>query len=222
MIKLPLVIDDVIEKRLQNEIEDIMFDCKWEYYYDINSTNYKIDYRKFLSPFQYDVSPAIITNILSEVNSEIYNVLLSPVKNIFDKINFDVDEISRFFGCIYTYMQNGKKPDCGAHVDNIIPHLVLVYYVNDCEGGETILYDKTIDDIPIDIKCYPDEYCDLNVKHRIIHKKGRVLVFDGKFYHAGSASKNVNRCVLNFNLFGKFKDGSYEFINPKKKIFNYR
>lgn len=221
MVELPLVIDNVIEENLQDQIEDAMFDCKWEYFFDVDQTKYKIDRRKFLSPFQYDVSPLITTNILSKINIEIYNVLLPSVKNIFDKINFDVDEISRFYGCIYPYMQNGKKPNCGAHVDNIIPHLVLVYYVNDCEGGETILYDKTIDDIPIDISCYPDEYCDLNVQHRIKHKKGRVLVFDGKFYHTGSVSKNVNRCFLNFNLFGKFKDGSYKFTNPKKKIFDY-
>lgn len=68
MTKLPIILDDIVEKELQNKIEDAMFDCKWKFMTD-NTYNYNpksmgMKYRKFLDPFKYDISPSIITNFL--------------------------------------------------------------------------------------------------------------------------------------------------------------
>ena len=89
----------------------------------------------------------------------------------------------------------------------------LLYYVNDSDGN-TILYDKTIDDIPFE-EHYPDEHYDLNITHSITPKKGRVLFFDGRHYHAPSSPSKSMRCVITLDLFGNFQDNSYSFPVPK-------
>jgi hypothetical protein len=67
MTELPIILDDFIGEELQNQIEDAMFDCSWAFAmdntYDYNASFMGMKYRKFLNPFEYDISPSIITNI---------------------------------------------------------------------------------------------------------------------------------------------------------------
>ena len=39
MTELPIIIDDLIDEKLQNQIEDAMFDCDWKFRMD-NTYNY--------------------------------------------------------------------------------------------------------------------------------------------------------------------------------------
>lgn len=79
------------------------------------------------------------------------------------------------------------------HVDDIEPHMVLLYYVNDSDG-DTLLSDRryNVGDT--------DHGVDGSVVKRVSPKKGRAILFDGSIYHAASIPKKGLRCVLNFNL----------------------
>lgn len=79
------------------------------------------------------------------------------------------------------------------HVDDIEPHMVLLYYVNDSDG-DTLLSDTRY------VSGNPDHGVDAKVIKRISPKKGRAILFDGSIYHAASIPKKGLRCVLNFNL----------------------
>lgn len=68
------------------------------------------------------------------------------------------------------------------HRDNTFDHLNLIYYVNDSDG-DTFLFEKNI------------------IIKNVSPKKGRILLFDGKYEHASSnPTKSKYRSVININL----------------------
>ena len=219
MTKLPIILDDLIEEKLQNQIEDAMFDCSWSFKMD-NTYNYDasimgMKYRKFLNPFEYNISPSIITNL--QTNKKIFKLFYSVIGKTCNHINFNLEEISRCIAGIQGVQIIRKQSKiCNIHVNKKIPHLVLLYYVNDSDG-ETILYDKTINDIEDDGVIYLDEMHEFNVANKIMPKQGRILLFDGKTYHSASSPTTGMRCIITLDLFGKFEDGSYKFPTPKIK-----
>jgi hypothetical protein len=215
MTELPIILDDLIDEELQNQIEDAMFDCFWTYSSD-NALGSKTaeKYRKFLSPLQYDISPFFSANIKSLINKKTYNKIIPLIQKGCDRINFNIEKVERCYGAIHALIRNKPKHDT-IHINRETAHLVMLYYANDCDG-DTILYDKTLEDIPYNID-YPDDYCKLNIEHRISPKKGRILFFDGRVYHAPSAPTKSIRCIITSDLFGEFLDGSYKFPAPKKQ-----
>ena len=66
-------------------------------------------------------------------------------------------------------------------------HLVVLYYVNTSDG-DTIIYNQK------------EETKEYTIKQKVTPKQGRVVVFDGRFYHTAEQPSNDIRCVINFNL----------------------
>ena len=67
-----------------------------------------------------------------------------------------------------------------AHVDQEVPHKVLLYYINDADGDTFFFKDK-------------------EVIHRETPERGKMVLFDGSYYHASSAPSNNIRMTLNIN-----------------------
>lgn len=83
------------------------------------------------------------------------------------------------------------------HVDNSAAHWVVLYYVTDSDGC-TVVSDReftretgTIPDLPVSA---------YNVVQRIEPRQGRMVIFDGRFYHSAEQPRFNNRCVININL----------------------
>ena len=218
MTELPIILDDLIEEELQNQIEDAMFDCNWSFMMD-NTLSYNaslmgIKYRKFLNPFEYDISPSIIAH--PQTNQKIFKLFNPIIEKTCNHINFNLEEISRRIAGIQGVQVIRKQNKvCNIHTNQKTPHLVLLYYVNDADG-ETLLFDKTIDDIDDDAM-YLDERYEFNVVNKIMPKQGRILLFDGRTYHSASSPTTGMRCIITLDLFGEFEDGSYKFPAPVKE-----
>ena len=217
MTELPIILDDLIEKKLQNQIEDAMFDCDWKFQmdntYEYSQKSFGMKYRKFLNPFKYDISPSIHTNLQS--NQKIFKLFYPVIKKTCNNVSFNLEEIIRCIAGIQgVQVIREKNKVCNIHINQKTPHLVLLYYVNDADG-ETILFDKTIDDIEDDDAMYLDERHEFNVINKIIPKQGKILLFDGRTYHSASSPTTGIRCTITLDLFGKFADGSYKFPAPK-------
>lgn len=223
MTELPIILDDLIEEELQNQIEDTMFDCSWSFKMDntyaYNPKSMGMKYRKFLCPFTYDISPSIITNLQS--NKKAFSIFSNVIKKTCNQVDFNLKKIHRCIAGIQgVQVIREKSKICNIHVNQNQDHLVMLYYVNDSDG-DTILYDKTLDDILYDEKKYFDKQYEFNIVNRITPKKGRVLLFDGKTYHSASSPSKGIRCIITLDLFGEFKDGSYKFTAPsEEKIKN--
>jgi hypothetical protein len=77
------------------------------------------------------------------------------------------------------------------HVDMTIPHLVLLYYVNDSDG-DTVIFNQ---------KYSSQQNPTLTVNQTIAPKAGAAIVFDGLTYHSSSSPQYTGeRIVLNINF----------------------
>jgi hypothetical protein len=83
------------------------------------------------------------------------------------------------------------------HCDSDLDHLVVLYYVVDSDG-DTILTDKRREGNALVEKTLRLE--DHNIIKRVTPKQGRVLVFDGRYYHTTQQPQRNIRSVINFNL----------------------
>lgn len=92
---------------------------------------------------------------------------------------------------------NGNDYKHTPHVDLEIDHLASIFYITNSDG-ETEIYNET---------CHTmDQYesmdlTNLTVKHKIIPKENRLLIFDGRYLHTGhSPSKTKTRIIINTDL----------------------
>lgn len=69
------------------------------------------------------------------------------------------------------------------HVDFYQPHYSAVYYVNDSDG-DTFIFNETYDDVSQDESVAHAKQGKFTLARRIAPKKGRMIGFDGKHYHA--------------------------------------
>jgi len=78
----------------------------------------------------------------------------------------------------------------------IEPHLVYLYYVNDCDG-DTVIYDYISNGThTLDIPFYED----IKIKKKITPKQGMVVIFDGMTWHTSTQPTRGNRCIINFDM----------------------
>jgi hypothetical protein len=77
------------------------------------------------------------------------------------------------------------------HVDIAIPHMVLLYYVNDSDG-DTIIFDQ---------KHSSGYVPTLTVNRKVSPKAGAAILFDGLTYHSSASPEHAEeRIVLNINF----------------------
>ena len=194
------VFDDIIEKPLQEEIKSkLMKDFPWFYKDDVSNTvhSHITQSRPAFNHLFYDnynensdfcwMPQEIVSKVIVELKLKITQIIKSrtflqlPLSSLYLK-NDTVDN---------------------AHVDSEINHLVFLYYVIDSDG-DTIIYDKKWEK-GIQI-LNSEETAKLLIKKRVTPKQGRVVVFDGRYWHTAEQPKYNKRCVINTDI-------TYEGIN---------
>src|SRR5210317_1107006 len=160
-----LVFDDIIEKDYQNKIKNFLFSNSFPWYFckDVSFTNNNVQQRPgFQHYFVLD----------KKVTSDFHNDILPLIIKSIKKINFKHTGVlqGRSFFQLPLNIPDRHIVDT-PHVDADIPHLVVLYYVNDNEAN-TIIYEnefESYDKIP-NIK-------DLKIKQKVKPKQGRVVLF---------------------------------------------
>lgn len=122
-------------------------------------------------------------------NSNFHSWLLPIVEKSVDKINFKYKRIeqARAFLQLPLNLQN-KNVDT-PHTDLEYKHLVVLYYVSTTDG-DTLIYNEQ--EIPENLK--------FTINKRVTPKQGRVVIFDGRFWHTAEQPTKGVRCILNYNL----------------------
>jgi len=127
------------------------------------------------------------------------------------KINFPVYDYSetKIFFQLNLDIKDKDIPDT-PHIDLGEPHLSIIYYVNDSDG-DTILYENMLD-LDDDSQWAKrkdglgDDYITpafhlLVEKKRITPKQGRVVVFDGLYFHTAMQPRiSGKRIIINCNV----------------------
>ena len=81
------------------------------------------------------------------------------------------------------------------HVDLFDEHFALLYYVCDADG-DTVIFDQMYSKENPD----PPKLSELTEKTRVTPKQGRMVIFDGFYWHTGTQPSNNVRCVINTDI----------------------
>ena len=176
------VIDDIVDIFDQEIIKHQVFnETYFQYVDDVSIKNNQHQRRPgFKHIFDLDILHDSIKQIVNKCNKKINK-------------KGDILEARSFLQLPLNTDFAGTGVD-SPHLDRFEPHLVFLYYVCDSDG-ETVIYDyksKNENDIP-----YFDDIKELK---RVKPKQGRVVIFDGMYWHTAEQPKKDVRCILNFNI----------------------
>ena len=193
------VFDDIIDKSLQEKIKSTLFTDNFPWFFvndvttdTINSQSRPAFFHKFYEDFENNSEHTWITE-----------KIISPV---IDKFKLKITQIMQSRTFLQLPLNHIEGLVDNAHIDSPRSHLVVLYYVIDSDG-DTIIYDKKWEKGMQDLNS--EETKKLLIKKRVTPKQGRVVVFDGKYWHTAEQpthNKSSKRCVINNNI-------TYEGIN---------
>ena len=183
-----LIFDDIIDSEYQNIIKEILlgdrqykgYDFPWYLTHDVTK------------PAKADsqLRPAFFHGYVdypSELSSVFHDVFIRLIQNSCARINRkNVDVIQGRSFCQLPISSDKISVDT-PHIDTEDDHFVMLYYVCDSDG-DTIIYNEQIKS---------ETY---TLQQRVTPKQGRVVLFDGSYYHTAEQPLNNIRCVVNYNL----------------------
>ena len=187
-----LVFDDIIDLEYQERIKSILLgDETFEDYYfpwyftqDVTKQKDKDSQKRsaFFHGYVRDNDDTIGT--IDSVFHYLIVSLLESACNKIDKQSVNVIQGRSFLQLPINY--KGERED-SPHIDTSDDHFVMLYYVCDSDG-DTIIYNE---------QKKSDSY---TVQKRITPKQGRVVLFDGSYYHTAEQPTDNIRCVVNYDL----------------------
>ena len=187
------VIDNVIASNYQDDIEKNIMGRDFPWYYVPNIT------RKTHGEGQLSTDSIGLAHNFIDIDkgsmSFVTEVLIPLLNQSCAKINLTPKEV--YWGRIFMTLATGNTNRNLFHTDMAHPHLVCLYYIND-SSGSTVILSKTHDD---------EDREDINnhdqsgfITHEVEPRKGRVVLFNGKYFHASTNPKEGRRCIINFDV----------------------
>ena len=188
-----LVFDDILDLEYQERIKNILigeetfngYYFPWYFTQDVTKHN-DVDSQK-RSAFFHGYVVSDNDNTMGTIDSIFHDIFITLLENAcrkIDKQNVNVIKGRSFLQLPINY--KGERIDT-PHVDIVGDHFVILYYVCDSDG-DTIIYNE---------KVKSDNY---TIQNRITPKQGRVVLFDGSYYHTAEQPTDNIRCVVNYDL----------------------
>jgi hypothetical protein len=176
-----ILLDDLLSKKEQDEIENYVSSTCFPWFYYKKSTD-GINYNNlFFKETEFFCHLSYLNN---EPNSIEHSRFIQPY---FEKIWHQIPELfdAKFYSLIRSKVNLFKKTNnffdprvLPWHTDFDYPHIVCLYYVNDCDGKTIFKNGKSFKP-----------------------KKGNFLIFDGTLEHTHALPIHNDRFVVNSNLF---------------------
>lgn len=197
MKELKNVIDDTTFKQLQEEL----FSARMPWYLSGTYTSSKYrDLVSIESKESPDFSFAHLVLLDSDVRSELYEPLSKIILNGLERIGENVTNLIRIKVNMCTCLPNVHTNP--PHVDTDETHKAGIIYMN-TTNAPTVLYNEKFNP-RFDFS--PEEYLNkilnnkLTIQKSIDCEANKMIVFDGKYFHASSVqSDTYRRIVINFN-----------------------
>lgn len=197
MIDQIYVIDNIIPRNYQELIKETIFDTykhQWFLKRSLSeSTTNPYPNENFVD------APGFVNVFYNRngiVNTDVYNRVMPLLHLAAETAECKVNNL--LFG--RTFLQMPLTTHTGIsnpHVDYNEQHIVCIYYPVDSDG-ETVLFDKINESSESPRPDFNEG--NYRIEHKIEPKQGRVLVFNGKIYHAAVLPQNNLRVVINFNF----------------------
>tara|TARA_R100001129_G_scaffold156020_1_gene119135 strand:+ start:52 stop:648 length:597 start_codon:yes stop_codon:yes gene_type:complete len=184
-----LVFDDIIDEVYQNKIKSVLIcqtryndeDFPWYYIDDVTAAG---DYEnQKRGAFVHDYA-----DYEQGVTSDFHYLFIDLIKKSCSKLK--IKEVDVLQGRSFLQLPtNIKREDVDSpHTDMIYKHFVMLYYVCDSDGDTIIYNEKVISEKG------------LTVQKKVTPKQGRVVLFDGAYYHTAQQPNNNIRCIVNYDL----------------------
>jgi hypothetical protein len=190
-------IKNSLEKDQINYIENVVLSNNFPWYFQESSTTDKFQY------FSHMLLPRIEDFNYNSPEHENFNFFKNILLNSCNKVDLKVKKILRAclnltVNCFDNHYIHGD-----VHTDYNIPHKLGIIYLNDCKGP-TYIFDETYESF----NCYDNTYLiddflkkPIPLLKKIEPEKYKVLIFDGKHYHAtGYCNKHERRVICIFNF----------------------
>jgi hypothetical protein len=194
------VFDDIISLEKQEEIRKMMLgsesvasDFPWHFIPDVTGGG------------SQDKRPAFGQTFIKEgviKCQEAYIKMLAPLwEGCMQKIKEKTNTVGKYSILkSRTFLQlplcnlSGSEYDAH-HIDMLEDHFALLYYVCDSDGDTVIFENMYSKKLP-----KPPEPHELKEKIRVAPKQGRVVVFDGYYWHTATQPTTGARCVINTDV----------------------
>jgi hypothetical protein len=185
----PLEIHNVIDHEYQDKLYHLVTDVKFPWHFLEDTTN------EVAGPPMASSTPAfchLLHHQNKETTSEYLDAFKPLVDAIIEKSGLELISVFRMrlgflLNTKYVYMGSPYQYNT-PHRDGNIDHYTAVYYLNTCDGP-TVIFHET------------EEAVKYKPMHKSDPEKGKVLVFDGKHYHASTCPKVYNkRIALTINF----------------------
>jgi hypothetical protein len=196
MINDIIVIDDAISKSYQDLIEQsIVENLEFPWYFSPaitttesfqNDPMKKKDTTGWAHKF-FDVESNGKTSFIADL-------LMPLMHEACGKIRFYPTKLLQ--GRIFSLTPALDKIQHIWHVDLLDPHLVCLYYVNDSTGPTIISAESVVTRKSRFISADTD----LKIAKKVDPKKGRIVLFDGRLYHAPTNPEDGRRVIINFDI----------------------
>ena len=188
-----LIFDDIININYQLQIKDILLgertfneeDFPWFFIPDITyNDDLENQGRCGFSHYFADMEEGII--------SRFHPLFIKLIQNSCKKINVEKVDILQARSFLQLPTNINKEDVDDAHIDIVTdeespPYFVMLYYVCDSDG-DTIIYNER------------EKSESYTIKKRVTPKQGRVVLFDGGFYHTAEQPNKDKRCIINYDL----------------------
>ena len=106
-----------------------------------------------------------------------FDFFYSIVENFCSKHNISFSDVTR--ACVNSTIHHSTSFS-EPHVDYTDDHYVVLLYLNDCDR-DTIIFDKYYEDGPTFLTV--DNGQKLDILKQVTAKAGKVILFDGKYFH---------------------------------------
>ena len=188
-----LIFDDIIDLEYQERIRNILTGEKtfegyffpWYFTKDVTRQMAKSSQKR--SAFFHGYVVSNDDDTVGTIDSVFHYLFVSLIENACNKIdrkNVSVIKGRSFLQLPINY--KGEREDT-PHVDIADDHFVMLYYVCDSDG-DTIIYNEQV------------KSNNYTIQKRVTPKQGRVVLFDGSYYHTAEQPLNSTRCVVNYDL----------------------
>ena len=187
-----LVFDDIIDLEYQEKIKKVLlsddqykgYEFPWYFTQDVTDPLNSKTQKRSAFYHGYVVSD---DEIMGTIDSVFHHLLVPLIDSSCYKIG--KQDVTIIKGRSFLQLPinfKGERED-SPHVDITDDHFVMLYYVCDSDG-DTIIFNE---------REKSEKY---TIQKRVTPKQGRVVLFDGTFYHTAEQPIDNVRCIINYDL----------------------
>ena len=188
-------IDDVIPRLYQDQIEAEATSDKMAWFFNRESAR-RVEVGTRYGGFSH------VAYRFDEQNpsfSPLTALLLPLLYSFCDKAGVPFKTLLRIRLGLFTQNAAGG-PYHNPHVDFYLPHYNALYYVNDSDG-DTFLFNETYDEVSLERSIEYTRERKFTIARQFSPKKGRMVGFEGRNYHASMHPKvSSHRIAIAFSF----------------------